>query len=199
MFRNVSIYPPLKFSKIWFKGGVYRGKPADIIWLVCRGVTIFLLTQISRSGKPCRYVEHMRKVHRKVSRGLWKKTFNLKNAKETQNVVQKFWQNLIFLVETFFQRCLQNFLSVWRMCSRYLQGPPDLHLCVSKKSGTARHTNNKISTKKGAVKNFHKVHVLRNFWQFGPNINWRKVRKIVSNHRCVKSWGNVVWLLLKVR
>ena len=118
---------------------------------------------------------------------------------ETQNVVKRFWQYLIFLVETFFQRCLQNFLSVWRMCSRYLQGPPDLHLCVSKKSGTARHTNNKISTKKGAVKNFHKVHVLRNFWQFGPNINWRKVRKIVSNHRCVKSWGNVVWLLLKVR
>ena len=92
-----------------------------IIWLVCRGVTIFFLTQISRSGKPCRYVEHMRKVHRKVSRGLWKKTFNLKNAKETQNVVQKFWQNLIFLVETFFfQRSLENFLSVWRTCSRYL-------------------------------------------------------------------------------
>ena len=67
---------------------------------------------------------------------------------EAQNVVKRFWQYLIFLVETFFQRCLQNFLSVWRMCSRYLQGPPDLHLCVSKKSGTARHTNNKISTKK---------------------------------------------------
>ena len=107
------------------------------------------------------------------SLGDFEKNFQLtvKNAKETQNVVQKFWQNLIFLVETFFQRCLQNFLSVWRMCSRYLQGPPDLHLCVSKKSGTARHTNNKISTKKGAVKNFHKVHALRNFYQFWANIN----------------------------
>ena len=43
------------------------------IWLVRRAVTIFLLTQRARLGGPFRYLEHVRKVHRKVSRGPWKK------------------------------------------------------------------------------------------------------------------------------
>ena len=43
------------------------------IWLVRRAVTIFLLTQRDRSGGPFRYIEHVRKANRKLSRGLWKK------------------------------------------------------------------------------------------------------------------------------
>ena len=42
-------------------------------------VTIFLLTQRSRLGEPFRYLEHVRKVHRKVSRGFSKKVFAQKN------------------------------------------------------------------------------------------------------------------------
>ena len=49
------------------------------IWLVRRAVTIFLLTQKARLGGPLRYLEHVRKVHRKFSRRIWKKSFNSKN------------------------------------------------------------------------------------------------------------------------
>ena len=42
------------------------------IWLVRRAVTIFLMTQKPRLGGPLRYLEHVRKVYRKFSRGLWK-------------------------------------------------------------------------------------------------------------------------------
>ena len=51
-----------------------------IIRLVCRVVTIFLLTQNTRLGGPFKYLEHIRKVHRKFSRGLWKKSFSPKNG-----------------------------------------------------------------------------------------------------------------------
>ena len=63
---------------------------------------------------------------------------------EAQNRVGIFWQNPIFWAETFFQRPLENFLLAWRTCSRYLKGPPNLVLCVSKKIVTIRHTNKKI-------------------------------------------------------
>jgi len=43
------------------------------IWLVCREVMIFLLTQLARLGGLLRDLEHVRKVHRKCFSGLWKK------------------------------------------------------------------------------------------------------------------------------
>ena len=52
-----------------------------------------------------------------------------------------------FLGWNFFQRPLENFLLAWRTCSRYLNGPPNLALCVSKKIVTIRHTNKKIFAK----------------------------------------------------
>ena len=45
----------------------------NIVWLVCRVVTIVLLTQRTRLGEPFRYLEHVRTVHSKFSRGVWKK------------------------------------------------------------------------------------------------------------------------------
>ena len=45
----------------------------NIYWLVCRVVTIVLLTQRTRLGEPFRYLEHVRTVHSKFSRGVWKK------------------------------------------------------------------------------------------------------------------------------
>ena len=48
-----------------------------IIWLICRMVTIFLLTQSARLSGPSRYLERFHKVYRKFSRGIWKK-FQLK-------------------------------------------------------------------------------------------------------------------------
>ena len=46
---------------------------ANIFLLVCRMVTIFLLTQAARLGGPLRYLEHVRKVNRKFSRAFEKK------------------------------------------------------------------------------------------------------------------------------
>ena len=43
---------------------------ANIFLLVCRMVTIFLLTQRARLSGPFKYLEHVRKVHKKASRGL---------------------------------------------------------------------------------------------------------------------------------
>ena len=48
-----------------------------IIWLICRMITIFLLTQRARLSGPSRYLERFHKVYRKFSRGIWKK-FQLK-------------------------------------------------------------------------------------------------------------------------
>ena len=52
---------------------------------------------------------------------------------EAQNQVGIFWQSLMFWVETFFQMPLENFQWTVRTCSRYLEGPPVLVLCISKK------------------------------------------------------------------
>ena len=82
----------------------------------------------------------------------WKKLRFWKN--EAQNRVGIFWQNPIFWAETFFQRPLENFLLAWRTCSRYLKGPPNLVLCVSKKIVTIRHTNKKILAKNRQKKIF---------------------------------------------
>ena len=43
---------------------------ANIFLLVCRMITIFLLTQRTRLGGPFRYLEHVRQANRKFSRGL---------------------------------------------------------------------------------------------------------------------------------
>ena len=48
------------------------------IWLVCRVVTIFPLTQILRPGEHFRYLEHVRQFHRRLARGLWNQNFQLK-------------------------------------------------------------------------------------------------------------------------
>ena len=70
-----------------------------IIRLVRRVVTIFLLTQTARLGGSLRYLEHVRKVNRKFSRGLWKKVSALKMG-FCQNIPTWFWvsffQNLNF-------------------------------------------------------------------------------------------------------
>ncbi len=70
-----------------------------IIWLVCRMVTIFLLTQRTRLGGPFRYLEHVRQANRKFSRGLWKKVSAQKMG-VCQNIPTRFWasffQNLNF-------------------------------------------------------------------------------------------------------
>ena len=66
---------------------------------------------------------------------------------EAQNGVGIFWQNPIFWAETFFQRPLETFLWTLQACLRYLKGPPNLVLYVTKTIVTARHTNQKILAK----------------------------------------------------
>ena len=72
---------------------------ANIFLLVCRMVTIFLLTQRTRLGGPFRYLEHVRQANRKFSRGLWKKVSAQKMG-FCQNIPTRFWasffQNLNF-------------------------------------------------------------------------------------------------------
>eukprot|EP00493_Phyllostaurus_siculus_P015456 UN15692 len=57
-----------------------------------------------------------------------------------------------------FQRPLQNFLGTLRTCSRYLEVPRNIALCVSKNFVTVRHTNQKVLTK--ALKNFSRHEIL---------------------------------------
>ena len=85
---------------------------------MCRAVTMFLLTQRARLGGPFRYLEHVRQANRKFS--AQKSGFGGIPGPGG--------------VETYFQRPLEIFLLAWRTCSRYLKGPPNLVLCVSKKN-----------------------------------------------------------------
>ena len=66
-----------------------------IIWLVCRTVMIFLLAQRYKLCKLFRYLEHARKVHRNISRGVSKKVL-LKNEAQNEDRIFWVWQNLIF-------------------------------------------------------------------------------------------------------
>ena len=65
---------------------------ANIFLLVCHMIMIFLLTQKARLGGPFRYLEHIRKVHKKVSRGFSKKVFAQKNEvlSEYSNMILSF-------------------------------------------------------------------------------------------------------------
>ena len=78
-----------------------------IIRLVCRAVTIFLLTQKARSGGHLRYLEHVRKVQRKFSRRIWKKNFRPKNGvlSEYSNPILSFVFTH-FLNWNFFFKCV---------------------------------------------------------------------------------------------
>ena len=68
----VRIFQP-DFELHFFKISILFHFSWHIIRLVCRMVTIFLLTQRARLSGPFRYLEHVRQANRKFSRGLWKK------------------------------------------------------------------------------------------------------------------------------
>ena len=71
----------------------------NIIWLKCRTGTIFLLAQRTTSSVLLRYLEHVRKAHRKFSRSTWKKSFTSKNEvlSEYSDMILNFiFQNLNF-------------------------------------------------------------------------------------------------------
>ena len=132
-------------------------------------VTIFLLTQTARLSGPFRYLEHVRKVNRKFSRGLWKKVSAPKmgfcqNLKSCWNILT----NPIFGAETFFQSPLENFLLALRTCSRCLKGPLNLAVCVSKKIVTIRRTNRIICQEK-----WKKLRFWKNEAQNGVGIFWQ--------------------------
>ena len=67
----------------------------DILLLVCRTFPIFLLRQRSRSGGPCRYLTHLRKVHTKCSRGLWKRKVSAKKMRFCQNILNSSWASFL--------------------------------------------------------------------------------------------------------
>ena len=71
-----------------------------IFRLVRRMVTIFLLTQRTRFGGPFKYLEHVRKVHRKFSTSLWKKVL-LQKMRFCQNILTRF-QASFYKISTFF-------------------------------------------------------------------------------------------------
>ena len=133
---------------------------ANTFWLACRVVTILSLTQRSKLGGSSRYLEHVRKVHRKVCRGLWKKVSSKKWG--FVRIFQPHFELHFFKILTFFafpgiwsiwcvvrtqsfygkifQMFLKSFLLTLRTCSRHPEGQPNFDLCVNKKIESARHT-----------------------------------------------------------
>ena len=100
----------------------------NIFWLVCRTVTNFLLTQRAMLRGPSRYLEHVRKVHRKFCRGLWKKSFSSKHKvlSEYSNLIFRFisfalifWALVNFLLVRLFESLLEIFPWTLRICSKY--------------------------------------------------------------------------------
>ena len=117
----------------------------------------FLLTQRTRLSKPFRYLEHARNVHRKFSRGFWKKV-SAQIMSFCQNIPTPFWA--LFLPHCFswnvFQRPPDNFLFTLRTFSRYLQSPTNRNICVSNKIVTTWHTNQIIYQEKWNKQRFWK-------------------------------------------
>ena len=84
-----------------------------------------------------------------------------------------------------FQRHLQNFLWTLRTCSRYLEGPRNIALCVSKKFVTVQHTNKKILTKT--------LKKILSTWNFEYHIsfalqNSMKLLKKVASKQSLERW-----------
>ena len=74
---------------------------ANIFLLVCRAATNFLRTQRARLSGPFRYLEHVRKVNKKFSRGLWKK-FQPKKKWGFVRISQLDFELHFFKISTFF-------------------------------------------------------------------------------------------------
>ena len=100
----------------------------------------------------------------------FEKKVSTKKMRFCQNILTTFWVSFLshFLSWKFFQSPLETFLCNLRMCSMYLQGLPDLDICVSKKIVTPRHTNQIICQEKWKQLRFWKdepQNVVKTFWQ----------------------------------
>ena len=82
-----------------------------IIWLVCRTVTSFLLTQRAKLSGPSRYLKRVHKVYRKFSRGIWKK-FSTQNMRFYQNI-PAWLRASFFKISTFFHF---SWRIIWLVC-----------------------------------------------------------------------------------
>ena len=97
------------------KGGVNTPPLAflrDIFWLKCRTSPIFSLTQRTMLGDPSRYLEHVRKAHRKFFTVLWNKSFASKYLvllEYSEHIWASFFQN-----PNFFQISLSIIWVVYR-------------------------------------------------------------------------------------
>ena len=67
-----------------------------------------------------------------------------------------FWKTWFFVVKHF-QKNLPNFLWTLRTCSRYLESPPNLDLCVNEKIVTVRHNNMILCQEKSKKLKFWKM------------------------------------------
>ena len=123
----------------------------------------------------------------------WKKLRFWKN--EAQNRVGIFWQNPIFLGWNFFQRPLENFVWTLRTCSRYLRGPPNLVLCVSKKNRD--RTTHKSDYMLGKVKKFEilKKWSSKSGQNILTNVNFFRILKL---HRELKNFLGMIYLSCKL-
>ena len=75
----------------------------DYLSLVCHAAPIFLLMWRARSGEPCKYLEHVRKMHRKLSRSLWKKfQFTKLNELDFIRIFQHYFEHKFFQISTAF-------------------------------------------------------------------------------------------------
>ena len=78
--------------------------------------------------------------------GKAKKLDFLKNQPQKSDL--KALKNSFFEGDFAFQVALKNFLPIQWSCSRYVEGAPGWYLYAHTKSGTVRHTNQKICTEK---------------------------------------------------
>ena len=159
------------FWESFFQNLNFSHFSCHIIWLACRGVTIFLLRQRSRSGGPLRYPNMFLKSTENVVDAFEKKQFQFKIRCFFRTSQLLFWAFfLIFWADTSFQRHLKYFLWTCRTCSGYLRGSLDVDLYFSKKIVTARHANQIICQEK-----WEKLRFWKNDSQNGDRIFWQNL------------------------
>lgn len=99
-----------------------------IFCMVCRVVTILFTEQSADMlKKPLKHLEHVREVHGKFSRDLWK---NLQMQRKMRlKYFVKTVKILDFELKIFLERFLENVLSTLRICSIYLIGGINILNC----------------------------------------------------------------------
>ena len=134
-----------------------------------RTVTIFLLTQKTTLDGPFRYLEHVRKVYEKISRGPWK-NYHLIKIRFCQNILTLFWTTFLphfFVMKLFSKESRKLFVDFTDLFKVFGGCTQSWSLCEYK------HRDHKIHQSDYMLREMKKLWILKNETQNGDGVFWK--------------------------